>query len=75
MGVLTRRQADVLRMVGRYVQAYGYPPSYREIGEAVGLHSTGAVAHQVRRLVESGHLRQRRGIPRGLSLTIDGGPQ
>ncbi|MEU3510959.1 transcriptional repressor LexA [Streptomyces longwoodensis] len=46
-GRLTARQQDIVRFITATVQRQGYPPSMREIGQAVGLASTSSVAHQL----------------------------
>ncbi|AEW05329.1 SOS-response transcriptional repressor, LexA [Sulfobacillus acidophilus DSM 10332] len=48
------RQQDILQFIQRYLQRYGYPPSVREIGAAVGLKSTASVARYLKRLEEGG---------------------
>ena len=56
---LTRRQRTILDVIRASVTTRGYPPSIREIGDAVGLTSTSSVAHQLRtleRLVEATRL-------------------
>ena len=45
--VLTWRQRKVLQVIRESVQKRGYPPSMREIGEAVGLTSTSSVSYQL----------------------------
>ncbi|MDO5535851.1 MAG: repressor LexA, partial [Propionibacteriaceae bacterium] len=45
---LTNRQRRVLDVIRDSVDARGYPPSLREIGEAVGLTSPSSVAHQLK---------------------------
>jgi repressor LexA len=49
-GVLTERQRTILQVIRASVASRGYPPSIREIGDAVGLTSTSSVAHQLRTL-------------------------
>jgi repressor LexA len=44
---LTVRQRRVLEVIRNSVDRRGYPPSLREIGEAVGLTSPSSVAHQL----------------------------
>lgn len=55
---LTARQRKVLRVIREWVQEHGYPPSVREIGDAVGLQSTSSVHHQLRTLERKGYLRR-----------------
>src|SRR5690606_12039559 len=51
---LTPRQQKVLEVIRTWVDKYGYPPSVREIGEAVGLTSTSSVSHQLKALQRKG---------------------
>src|SRR5215813_4491524 len=53
---LTERQRRVLEVIRDWLDRFGYPPSVREIGEAVGLTSTSSVAHQLRALERKGYL-------------------
>ncbi|MFE2911152.1 transcriptional repressor LexA [Kitasatospora indigofera] len=53
---LTDRQAGILRFVEQTVELRGFPPSMREIGEAVGLSSVSSVSYQVLALEKKGHL-------------------
>ena len=54
--VLTWRQRKVLQVIRESVQRRGYPPSMREIGEAVGLTSTSSVSYQLSTLQAKGYL-------------------
>ena len=40
---LTKRQKEIFDFIGRYLGKHGYPPTVREIGKAVGLHSSSTV--------------------------------
>src|SRR5258708_22428586 len=62
--VLTWRQRKVLQVIRESVQRRGYPPSMREIGEAVGLTSTSSVSYQLSTLQNKGYLRRDPGPPR-----------
>jgi repressor LexA len=55
---LTPRQRKVLEVIRDWVERFGYPPSVREIGDAVGLTSTSSVHHQLRTLERKGYLRR-----------------
>ncbi|MCW7940812.1 LexA family transcriptional regulator [Streptomyces hygroscopicus] len=55
-GELTSRQQDIVRFITDTVQRQGYPPSMREIGQAVNLASTSSVAHQLMTLERKGVL-------------------
>ncbi|MEU6366737.1 transcriptional repressor LexA [Streptomyces sp. NPDC046931] len=55
-GELTTRQQDIVRFITDTVERQGYPPSMREIGQAVRLASTSSVAHQLMALERKGIL-------------------
>jgi repressor LexA len=50
------RQLEILRTIERHLRDEGYPPTVREIGEAVGLRSTNGVAEHLRALIRKGYL-------------------
>lgn len=70
---LTQRQRMVLEVIRDSVQRRGYPPSMREIGEAVGLTSTSSVSHQLRTLQRKGFLRRDPNRPRAVEVRVPGG--
>lgn len=72
--VLTWRQRKVLQVIRDSVQQHGYPPSMREIGEAVGLTSTSSVSHQLSTLQAKGYLRRDAGRPRTVEVRLPGRP-
>lgn len=65
---LTVRQRTVLDVIRSSVTERGYPPSIREIGDAVGLTSTSSVAHQLRALERKGYLRRDPNRPRAVNV-------
>jgi repressor LexA len=65
---LTNRQQRVLDVIRDSVDARGYPPSLREIGEAVGLTSPSSVAHQLKMLERKGFLRRDPHRPRAIEV-------
>ncbi|HET6625295.1 MAG TPA: transcriptional repressor LexA [Nocardioidaceae bacterium] len=65
---LTPRQQRVLNVIRASLEARGYPPSMREIGEQVGLTSSSSVAHQLRTLEEKGFLKRDPNRPRALQV-------
>ncbi|MBA9004350.1 repressor LexA [Actinomadura cellulosilytica] len=69
---LTPRQRMVLEVIRDSVQRRGYPPSMREIGEAVGLTSTSSVSHQLRTLQRKGFLRRDPNRPRAVEVRMPG---
>lgn len=54
---LTERQRNIIDAIQNSLAIHGFPPSFREIGEAVGLRSPSSVKHQLRALEEKGILR------------------
>ncbi|MGO8963233.1 transcriptional repressor LexA [Mycobacterium sp.] len=66
--VLTPRQRTILDVIRASVTTRGYPPSIREIGDAVGLTSTSSVAHQLRTLERKGYLRRDPNRPRAVDV-------
>jgi repressor LexA len=69
---LTARQHLVLETIRDSVNRRGYPPSMREIGEAVGLTSPSSVAHQLSTLERKGYLRRDPNRPRAIEVTVPG---
>jgi repressor LexA len=65
---LTERQRTILDVIRASVSSRGYPPSIREIGDAVGLTSTSSVAHQLRTLERKGYLRRDPNRPRAVDV-------
>ncbi|MGY5882676.1 transcriptional repressor LexA [Modestobacter lacusdianchii] len=69
---LTQRQRRVLEVIRDSIERRGYPPSVREIGEAVGLSSASSVAHQLSVLQRKGWLRRDPNRPRALDVRLPG---
>ena len=69
---LTQRQRRVLEVIRDSIERRGYPPSVREIGEAVGLSSASSVAHQLSVLQKKGWLRRDPNRPRALDVRMPG---
>jgi repressor LexA len=67
---LTPRQQRVLQHIKEAIEKRGYPPSMREIGEAVGLTSSSSVAHQLKVLEEKGFLKRDPNRPRALEVFL-----
>ena len=65
---LTDRQQRILTMIREWTQRRGFPPTVREVGDAVGLVSTSSVAHQLLVLQRKGFLRRDPNRPRTIEL-------
>jgi repressor LexA len=68
---LTRRQRQVLMFIEQQIRDRGYPPSVREIGEAVGLTSPSTVHSHLRTLQALGYLRRDPSKPRAIEVRWD----
>lgn len=69
---LTPRQRKVLEVIRESVERRGYPPTVREIGQAVGLTSTSSVSHQLAMLQKKGFLRRDPSRPRAVDVRLPG---
>lgn len=69
---LTRRQDEILTFVQRYTESHGYPPSVREIGQAMGLTSSSTVHSHLEALARKGRLRRDPSKPRALEVLGNG---
>ena len=67
--MLTDRQQQVLDYIKKTVEVRGYPPSVREIGDAVGLSSPSSVHAQLNSLVQAGIIRKDPSKPRAIMIT------
>jgi repressor LexA len=67
---LTLRQRRILEVIKDTVERRGYPPSIREMGDAVGLASSSSVAHQLKMLEAKGFLRRDPNRPRALEVLL-----
>jgi repressor LexA len=68
---LTKRQKEIFDFIRRYADKTGYPPTVREIGKAVGLHSSSTVHAHLANLEKIGLLRRDPSKPRAIELLFD----
>ena len=71
---LTKRQQEIFDFIKKYSAQYGYPPTVRDIGKAVGLASSSTVHAHLANLEKSGLLRRDPSKPRAIELldkTVD----
>ncbi|MBO8140962.1 MAG: transcriptional repressor LexA [Firmicutes bacterium] len=68
MDELTPRQRQILEFIKREVQRKGYPPSVREIGQAVGLSSSSTVHGHLGKLEQKGYIRRDPTKPRAIEV-------
>jgi repressor LexA len=68
---LTKRQKEIFDFIRKYAEKTGYPPTVREIGKAVGLHSSSTVHAHLANLEKIGLLRRDPTKPRAIELLVD----
>jgi repressor LexA len=68
---LTTRQRQVLDYIDAETRQRGYPPSVREIGEAVGLSSPSTVHAHLAALQDKGYLRRDPSKPRAIEIALE----
>ncbi|HEY3141245.1 MAG TPA: transcriptional repressor LexA [Acidimicrobiales bacterium] len=71
MTKLTARQREILEIIEQHMQERGYPPSVREIGDAVGLTSPSTVHAHLGALQRHGYLRRDPTKPRAIEVLWD----
>ncbi len=65
---LSKRQTDILEHIKKVIREKGYPPSVREIGDAVGLMSSSTVHGHLQTLEEKGYIRRDPTKPRAIEI-------
>jgi repressor LexA len=68
---LTKRQKEIFDYIRKYAGKHGYPPTVREIGKAVGLHSSSTVHAHLANLEKIGLLKRDPTKPRAIELLVD----
>jgi len=68
MDDLTPRQAEVLRLIGDFLQSTGFPPTRAEIAKALGFRSANAAEDHLRALERKGFIEMLAGASRGIRL-------
>jgi repressor LexA len=68
IGDLTPKQAAILTFIKDNIRKKGYPPSVREIGQAVGLSSSSTVHGYLKKLEDKGYLRRDPAKPRAMEV-------
>ena len=69
--LMSARQLEILRAIVRLKAERGYLPSMREIGEAVGLTSSGSVSYQLDQLEKAGFISRDENTSRSIDIKID----
>ena len=71
MDDLTKKQGEVLKFVKEFMVSHGYPPTVREIGEALGLSSPATTHSHLKGLEEKGYIRKNGSKNRAIELLVD----
>ena len=65
---LYNRERQLLEFITQFIQRYGYSPTLKEIGEALGMGSPATVHEHVDRLRQKGFVRKLDGTARGIEV-------
>mgnify|MGYP001183674537 FL=1 len=65
---LSDRQKNMLKFIREFAEENQYPPTIREIGEAVGISSTSVVNYNLNKLVEAGLIERNKEVSRGIRM-------
>ncbi|MBX3086156.1 MAG: transcriptional repressor LexA [Anaerolineae bacterium] len=65
---LSERQRAILHFIQHWVNEHGYPPTIREIGEAVRINSTSVVNYNLNKLVKEGFITRSKEVSRGIRM-------
>jgi repressor LexA len=68
---LSKRQREIFDYISRYLSRHGYPPTVREIGKAVGLHSSSTVHAHLAKLEKLGVLKRDPTKPRAIEVLVE----
>jgi repressor LexA len=68
---LSKRQKEIFDFISRYLSRHGYPPTVREIGKAVGLHSSSTVHAHLAKLESLGLLKRDPSKPRAMEVLVE----
>ena len=71
MEKLTRRQEDALKFIKSYIVSHGYPPTVREIAEAIGVSSPATVQAHLDSLAYKGYIKKGSNKNRTIELMVE----
>ncbi len=71
MDELTRRQEEILNFIKSYIVSYGYPPTVREIGKAIGVSSPATIQAHLNNLKMKGFIKKEDTKNRAIELLVD----
>lgn len=68
---LTKRQGEILNFIKEYIVKYGYPPTVREIGSALGVSSPATIHAHLNNLEEKGFIKKEESKNRAIELLVE----
>lgn len=68
MRLITAKQKQVLDAIDLHTRKHGYPPSHKQLADALGLRSTSAVAMRLDALERKGFIKREYGVARSLRV-------
>lgn len=71
MEELTKRQEDTLKYIKEYIVSHGYPPTVREIAEAIQVSSPATVQSHLDRLADKGYIKKGNNRNRTIELMVE----
>lgn len=71
MNDLTKRQAEILTYIKKYIVAHGYPPTVREIGKDLGVSSPATIHTHLSNLESKGFIKKEETKNRAIELLVD----
>lgn len=74
-GKLSERQREMIDFIGKFTRERGYPPTIRQIGEAVRISSTSVVNYNLNKLERDGYINRDLKVSRGVRLADGAGPK
>jgi repressor LexA len=66
--ILYPRERQTLDFISQFIQRFGYAPTLKEIGEALGMNSVATVHEHLQRLREKGYVKKLDGTSRGIEI-------
>lgn len=71
MKELTKRQGEILNFIKEYIVKYGYPPTVREIGKALGVSSPATIHAHLSNLEDKGFIKKEESKNRAIELLVE----
>ena len=66
MNQIEERKQAIYDFINSFTREYHYPPTIREIGHGIGVHSTSMILFYLNQLIDDGKIDRKEGISRGI---------